>query len=250
MELRGADGRSYLAIDLLGHTRLDWRFAVAVRAEGFAGDAFLKFDPADVRRFVAQLEADPSAVLEGVSEDGINACRIAISGDNLRVRLARSGFHRVETGFALPPDSRPLVLAQFRELIDSARLTTGEPWSPPPPPEPPVPDWPGLPWRFLARDWHDPDREIFHLMSDRTTWFDELAVGDWFHIEWMHGRHWWMRVGDARINVAVPKGAPPVLDIERGVYGPEPTPELMEASYAAMDNSDGPYGPEEDEEDE
>lgn len=33
--------------------------------------------------------------------------------------------------------------------------------------------------------------------------FDELVIDDWFHIEQMDKRLWWMRVGDLNINIHV-----------------------------------------------
>ena len=33
--------------------------------------------------------------------------------------------------------------------------------------------------------------------------FDELVIDDWFHIEQMDDRRWWMCVGDLHINIHV-----------------------------------------------
>lgn len=35
--------------------------------------------------------------------------------------------------------------------------------------------------------------------------FDELVVGHWFHMERMDNRVWWMRIGEAHINVTLDK---------------------------------------------
>ncbi len=48
--------------------------------------------------------------------------------------------------------------------------------------------------------------------------FDELVVGDWFHIERMDKNVWWMRVGDARIMVSTPAKGSPTVTIERNAY--------------------------------
>lgn len=113
-------------------------------------------------------------------------------------------------------------------------------------PQSPVQNWPGLSWRFLARDWNDPGRETHDLSSDGATWFDELVVGDWLHIEWMSGRRWWMRLGDASINVTIPKDRDPIVQIERFVYYQRPSPEEEERSLEDGDVNFGPYGVEED----
>lgn len=76
--------------------------------------------------------------------------------------------------------------------------------------------WPGLNWRVLAHrrikplkdgysdetwDMHAGERwkdKAPHLGS---TWeFDELVIDDWFHIEQMDTRVWWMRVGNQDDN--------------------------------------------------
>jgi hypothetical protein len=47
--------------------------------------------------------------------------------------------------------------------------------------------------------------------------FDEVVIDDWLHVEQMDDNHWWMRVGDACINVTLLDGKA-VVDIERNVY--------------------------------
>jgi len=105
-------------------------------------------------------------------------------------------------------------------------------------------DWPGLKWRVLARQWEHPDRAVLDIGGDGSSWFDELVVGNWLHLEWMHGRTWWLRLGDASIYVTVPKGkTPPIIQIQRGAYYECPTAELDEANLAKVDPEDDPYGP-------
>jgi hypothetical protein len=48
--------------------------------------------------------------------------------------------------------------------------------------------------------------------------FDELVLDDWLHVEQMENAVWWLRVGDARLIVTLQRGAPPILDVERGFY--------------------------------
>lgn len=112
----------------------------------------------------------------------------------------------------------------------------------------PEANWPGQSWRFLVRDWQDPNREVHHLQGDGNTWFDELVVGDWLHIEWMHGRHWWMRLGDARILITIPDGKPPIIEIERDEYGIRLAPNEERQILAEIDPDDDPYGSESDDE--
>jgi hypothetical protein len=103
--------------------------------------------------------------------------------------------------------------------------------------------WPGLSWRVLVRDWQSPHKNIHDMEGDGTSWFDELVIGDWFHLEWMHGREWWLALGDASIYITVPKDRPPVLQIQRGVYGACPSSEQDEQSLAETDPDDDPYTP-------
>ena len=49
--------------------------------------------------------------------------------------------------------------------------------------------------------------------------FDELVVGDWFHLERMDKNVWWARVGDARLIVTIASNGETKVDIERGTYG-------------------------------
>lgn len=116
------------------------------------------------------------------------------------------------------------------------------------PEQPPDPTWPGLSWRFLVRDWRYPGREVYHLESDGRTWFDELVVGDWLHIEWMSGRRWWMQLGDAMINVTIPKGQPPVIEVERDIYYDRPSAEDEIRNLEQGDIEADPYGPDADDE--
>jgi hypothetical protein len=103
--------------------------------------------------------------------------------------------------------------------------------------------WPGLFWRVLIRDWQSPQKNVHDIKGDGSSWFDELVVGDWFHMEWMHGRCWWLRLGDASIFVTVPKGKPPVLQIKRGVYHPCPSQEEDEQVLSETDPDDDAFAP-------
>ncbi|RKG72871.1 hypothetical protein D7W79_27125 [Corallococcus exercitus] len=50
--------------------------------------------------------------------------------------------------------------------------------------------------------------------------FDELIVDDWFHMEQMDDRVWWMKVGDMRVLVTLSPDTGVVVDVERGCYAP------------------------------
>lgn len=50
--------------------------------------------------------------------------------------------------------------------------------------------------------------------------FDELVVDHWLHIEQLGEREWWMRIGDARILVAVQSSGDVRVDVERGFHAP------------------------------
>lgn len=70
----------------------------------------------------------------------------------------------------------------------------------------------GTRWRLLA---HEGGQAV--ELENRGV-FDELVLDDWLHVEQMDSDRWWLRVGDARINVRVVSGARVEVDIERGVY--------------------------------
>lgn len=63
---------------------------------------------------------------------------------------------------------------------------------------------PGRWWRFSAYDAEhrrfDPSATTYHGYR-----FDELVVDDWFHIEQMNDRLWWMRVGEHNFWIHVPR---------------------------------------------
>ena len=67
-------------------------------------------------------------------------------------------------------------------------------------------------WRVVAM------REGTPLELQHDGSFDELVVGEWLHVENMDDGSWWMRVGDARLMIAVVNGEVTV-DVERGAYG-------------------------------
>jgi hypothetical protein len=66
---------------------------------------------------------------------------------------------------------------------------------------------PGSHWRTLS--WTDkPGDEpeaIEHSSADEPSIFDELVIDDWFHLEQMTRRRWWMRIGDLVVWVKVAK---------------------------------------------
>ena len=74
---------------------------------------------------------------------------------------------------------------------------------------------PGFKWRVLA--WKLGDRyrnaekyDVRFAPKDRMK-FDELVIDDWFHIEEMNSRHYWMQVCDLHINVVVPSRGKPYI---------------------------------------
>lgn len=56
-------------------------------------------------------------------------------------------------------------------------------------------------------DWdhryHSSTVELHSTDFSEPVCFDEVVVDDWFHIEKMDDRHWWMRIGDLNVNVHV-----------------------------------------------
>ncbi len=67
-------------------------------------------------------------------------------------------------------------------------------------------------WRIRARDG---EREV-EIANQGV--FDELVLDDWLHLEQMTDRAWWMRVGDARIDVVIGANGDAQVSIERNVY--------------------------------
>lgn len=72
---------------------------------------------------------------------------------------------------------------------------------------------PGATWRLLTKNTDG--QTALALENDGV--FDELVVDDWLHVEQMNERSWWLRVGDARINVEIRQDRAQV-SVERGVY--------------------------------
>ncbi len=65
--------------------------------------------------------------------------------------------------------------------------------------------WPGYQWRILAHmkatESRKPDYTGHQVNISNWTLrgpveFDELVIDDWFHIEQMDSRHWWIGVGN------------------------------------------------------
>jgi len=71
----------------------------------------------------------------------------------------------------------------------------------------------GRVWRLLAKA----ATEGGDLSLSNAGVFDELVVGGWFHLEWMEGDRWWLRIGDARVLVDAASESP-IVDVERGFY--------------------------------
>ena len=71
---------------------------------------------------------------------------------------------------------------------------------------------PGARWRLLAH------RSQGELAIEDNGIFDELVLDDWFHLERMQDRLWWMRVGDARILVTIEEDGGAKFTVERGFY--------------------------------
>ena len=74
----------------------------------------------------------------------------------------------------------------------------------------------GSVWRTLASKWiRGPmygDR--VEAKSDGDSVFDELVIDDWFHLEQMDVRTWWIGIGDAHIWVHVPISGPPEISAQ------------------------------------
>lgn len=89
---------------------------------------------------------------------------------------------------------------------------------------------PGRTWRILAQD--TTAVTMFEASSKaHPVEFDEVVVGRWLHAERMSANHWWMQVGDARIEVTVGRnGYATKVTVERGEYPTGPGKNLVPIS--------------------
>ena len=71
----------------------------------------------------------------------------------------------------------------------------------------------GKHWRIRAQR----GGETVELEGDGV--MDEVVVDHWLHVEQMEKRAWWVRIGDARIQVTL-GGGKVTVDVRRGDYGP------------------------------
>jgi hypothetical protein len=87
------------------------------------------------------------------------------------------------------------------------------------PKNPPDRSKPGARWRLKADV--APGASIVHRSEDQTpeTVVDEVVIDDWFHLEQMNDRAYWMQIGDAWVWVEIPEKGAPIVTIRRGEYG-------------------------------
>jgi len=74
---------------------------------------------------------------------------------------------------------------------------------------------PGYQWRFLAHRQDVP--HPIAISSEQyvaPVEFDELVVDHWLHIEQMSERHWWMRVGNYRVEITIDGDGRPDVSFE------------------------------------
>lgn len=72
---------------------------------------------------------------------------------------------------------------------------------------------PGSTWRVLAHAATGP----FHVENQGV--FDELAVDDWLHVEQMDECVWFLKVGDARLQVTIGEDGIAEVEVMRGFFG-------------------------------
>jgi hypothetical protein len=237
---------------------------VSVQSGTFSGHASVRFRQSDLTLFVSGLKEldrtrEGSCTLLGFGLTGGQVCSLAVDATERaspfalsialthRERVGESDEfydHHVRTRFDLDASAIPGFQHELQGLMEALFGEVGGQTRERPSAKvvPINPDWPSLHWRFLARDWHNPGREVYHLTGDGRTWFDELVVGDWLHIEKIHGRRWWMQLGDAIIHIALPPGKPPFIDIERNYYYIRPSEAEEQANLMLMGRDNGPFG--------
>jgi hypothetical protein len=82
----------------------------------------------------------------------------------------------------------------------------------------------GSQWRVQSRLGDE------RFVARNQGWFDELVVDHWLHIEWMNGRQWWARIGDAQLNIRILDDGTVDLTVERDVYVNRPEPRLAKVA--------------------
>jgi hypothetical protein len=70
-------------------------------------------------------------------------------------------------------------------------------------------------YREMCEKLHVPYREV--PVAPESS-FDEVVVDEWLHIEKMDTNQYWMRVGDACINVSIQDDGKVDVQIERNIY--------------------------------
>ena len=74
---------------------------------------------------------------------------------------------------------------------------------------------PGRTWSILAHGTNRPAIDLQFDQKSRTT-FDELIIDDWFHIEQMDDRAYWVRVGPLVLFVRIPSNGEVDVSVEVG----------------------------------
>lgn len=100
--------------------------------------------------------------------------------------------------------------------------------------------WPGFRWRILAHERTGVHSRAVHTgksfdvhangkapggykgirqLLDGHWEFDELVIDDWFHIEQMDDRHWWIGVGNGgdywHVNVSIDRDGKASVSMEK-----------------------------------
>ena len=75
-----------------------------------------------------------------------------------------------------------------------------------------VAKWYGRSWRLGAIGPEGP------ISIENQGYLDEVVLDQWFHLERMDKRLWWLRVGDARLMVSLEDGGRVQVEIERDFY--------------------------------
>lgn len=64
---------------------------------------------------------------------------------------------------------------------------------------------PGYKWRSLIKtDLNSTSRQLTHENNENhflPTYFDELVIDQWFHLEMIDENLYWMRVGDYKVDI-------------------------------------------------
>ena len=69
----------------------------------------------------------------------------------------------------------------------------------------------GATWRVTS---YDAAHRRVETESKGGTVLDEVVIDQWFHLEQMDTRHWWLGIGDVHIHIWIGRDGRPAVSVE------------------------------------